>query len=98
VDGSSPQVRLGKDSIGKVREEKMYGEFKNIQLTEEEYTKLVVALNENAVDTLITELDGYIESTGKKYKSHYATLQNWARRRIKEYTDKNTSKPTRKTL
>lgn len=66
-----------------------YGEFQNVLLHEEEYTKLVSLLNENAVTILIAELDGYIESTGKRYKSHYATLQNWARRRIQEHTTRN---------
>ena len=35
---------------------------------------------------LITELDQYIESQGKtkKYKSHYATLLNWSRRKAQE--------------
>lgn len=69
-----------------------HGQFQNVQLKEKEYTDLVVALNENAVTNLIAELDGYIESTGKKYRSHYATLQNWARRRIQEHKMKITSK------
>lgn len=63
----------------------IYGEFKNVLLSEEEYIKLMEALNADAVSMLVTELDSYIESTGKNYKSHYATLQNWARRRIKEH-------------
>lgn len=78
--------RLGKVRIGKVRIEKTAsGEFRNVFLTDEERKKLVDSLNEDAVGVLITELDTYIESTGKKYKSHYATLQNWARRRIQDH-------------
>jgi len=28
----------------------------------------------------IERLSGYVESTGRKYKSHYATIRNWARK------------------
>jgi len=55
-----------------------YGFFKNVLLTDDEYHKL----RENYIDFAdrIERLSGYIESTGKKYKSHYATILNWARR------------------
>jgi hypothetical protein len=89
-------LTLREPSIGKVREgkvskvkdsveKKSYGEFQHVQLSDDEYKKLVDSLNEEAVLGLITELDTYVASTGKKYKSHYATLQNWARRRIQEH-------------
>jgi hypothetical protein len=74
-----------------------YGEFQNVALLLDEYQKLIEALNQTAVDTLISELDCYIESTGKKYKSHYATLQNWARRKISEHKIKNTLTPNKST-
>lgn len=47
-------------------------------MTDDEYHKL----RENYVDFAdrIERLSGYIESTGKRYKSHYATILNWARR------------------
>lgn len=61
-----------------------FGEFGNVLLTQMEYVRLCERLD-NA-DTLITELDQYIESQGKskKYKSHYATLLNWSRRKAQE--------------
>lgn len=80
------KVRIGKDS--KEEEVLSFGEFQNVKLTNEEHTKLVDSLNADAVGVLITELDIYIESTGKKYRSHYATLQNWARRRIQDHATK----------
>ena len=53
-----------------------YGEFKNVLLTDDEYKKL-----ENANLILYIErLSSYIASTGKKYKSHYATILNWSRK------------------
>jgi hypothetical protein len=53
-------------------------------LTTDEYIKLCEKCQD--ADSLITELDQYIESQGKgkKYKSHYATLLNWSRRKASE--------------
>ena len=82
------QVKLSKVKLSK----SSYGEFENVQLSADEHSKLVEALNQEAVDMLILELDSYIESTGKNYKSHYATLQNWARRKIQNHSEKRLSK------
>jgi hypothetical protein len=62
-----------------------FGESRMVKLSQDEYDRLVSQLNQNAVDQLIIELDQYIASTGKTYKSHYATIQAWARRRIQEH-------------
>ena len=61
-----------------------HGEFGNVMLTDDEYAKLYEKCAD--ADALITELDQYIESQGKtkKYKSHYATLLNWSRRKAQE--------------
>lgn len=61
-------------------EKQAYGEFGQVRLTEEEYTKLVQQLGKDEATALIEDLDGYVTSTGKKYKSHYATLLNWWRK------------------
>ena len=62
-----------------------YGEFKNVLLTDDEYKKLE---NINALSQ-IENLSRYIASTGKRYKSHYATILNWDRRdKQKEEKDK----------
>lgn len=62
----------------------IYGELQKVKLTTEEYGKLVEKLGEKNTQILIDELDTYIASTGKRYSSHYATLLNWARRKIQE--------------
>jgi DNA replication protein DnaD len=62
-----------------------YGEFKNVLLSEDEYRSLCSTLSEPIVQTLIAELDEYIESKGVKYASHRATIQSWARRRINDH-------------
>ena len=53
-----------------------YGEFKNVLLTDDEYNKLKTS---NLL-VYIERLSSYIESSGKKYKSHYATILNWSRK------------------
>jgi len=61
-----------------------YGEFNNVLLTDAEYKKL----REKFPDTYndwIERLSTYVESSGRKYKSHYATILNWVR---KEANDK----------
>ena len=92
VSNVDTQVRLGKVRLEQGKSKNTYGQFQNVQLTEVEYTDLCDALSPQVVDNLIMELDEYIASTGKKYKSHRATLQTWARRRIKEYKEKSIKK------
>jgi len=63
-----------------------YGEYKNVLLTDEELEKLKTEYFD--YEERIERLSAYVESTGKKYKSHYATIRNWARN--------DTKKPVRK--
>lgn len=56
-----------------------YGEYKNVLLTDEELQKLKTEYS-NDWRERIENLSAYVESTGKKYKSHYATIRNWARK------------------
>ena len=58
---------------------KKYGEFENVLLTDDEYKKLQEKFPRD-YDIRIERISGYLESTGKKYKSHYATILNWARK------------------
>ena len=55
-----------------------YGEYQNVLLTDDELQKL----QEEYVDynERIERLSSYVASTGKSYKSHYATIRNWARK------------------
>ena len=84
-------VYLGKDSIGKDSIEKnikhKYGEYKNVLLTDDELEKLKEEFKD--YEDRIERLSNYVASTGKSYKSHYATIKNWARREKpkKEETD-----------
>lgn len=73
--------RLVKDSIDKGREKEppptnQYGEYQNINLTQEQYKTLQEKLGTNT-DTMINKLSRYIKSSGKTYKDHYVTILNW---------------------
>lgn len=56
-----------------------HGEFMNVLLTKEEFVKLGERFG-NTLARRIENLGQYIESKGAKYKSHYATLLQWAAR------------------
>ena len=63
-----------------------HGEFKNVLLTADEYAKLIAEHGEQKAKLGITVLDDYIESNGKKYKSHYAVLKpsGWVWNRVQK--------------
>ena len=65
-----------------------YGEYNNVLLTDEELEKLKIEYHD--LDDRIERLSSYVASTGKSYKSHYATIRNWAR--------KEADKPIRKEI
>lgn len=85
----NPKADLGKskgsiynnidNNIINNKEYNIYGEFKNVRLTDEEYKKL----EERKLLPYIEKLSSYIASKGKKYKSHYATILNWSRKEVK---------------
>ena len=86
------EVRLGKVSIGKdsIGDKHTHGEFSNVLLTDDEYQKLT----DKGLLPYIERLSSYIASTGKRYKSHYATILNWSRKDEKSEKGKLKSKPT----
>ena len=53
---------------------------KKVLLAEDEYKKLLDKLGQTFANDLINRLDGYKASTGKIYKSDYATILNWSRK------------------
>ena len=82
------------DSFKKPKKEKpvkhKYGEYKNVLLTDEELEKLKNEYSD--WQEKIENLSAYVASTGKSYKSHYATIRNWARK-----DKKQNNKPTNRT-
>lgn len=65
-----------------------YGEYNNVLLTDDELQKLKTEYSD--WEERIERLSSYVASTGKSYKSHYATIRNWAR--------KDADKPGRKEI
>lgn len=55
-----------------------YGEYKNVFLTDEEYSRLQGEYSTDFEDR-IERLSAYMASTGKSYKNHLATIRNWDR-------------------
>ena len=58
------------------------GEYQNVFLTEKEYKRLKADFS--GLDSLIEQLSAYIQSTGRKYADHAATLRIWAKRQKTE--------------
>jgi hypothetical protein len=54
---------------------KPHGQFNNVLLSQEEHMKIHVFRDE-----YIERLSEYLESSGKKYRSHYATILAWMRK------------------
>lgn len=59
-----------------------FGEYQNVFLTAKEYRRLKADFF--GLDSLIEQLSAYIQSTGKKYADHAATLRIWAKRQKTE--------------
>ncbi len=55
---------------------KKYGEFFNVELTDEEYTTLKNEYPD--IKARIDRLSTYLAMSGKEYKSHYAVIKKWA--------------------
>lgn len=68
------QYSIEENSIDKNKY--IYGEFKNVKLTKDEYHKL----EKSNLLPYIEKLSSYMASRNKKYKSHYATILNWSRK------------------
>lgn len=60
----------------------LYGRYKNVSLTHSDYEQLK---NDYPIyaDKYIDKLSEYMESTGKSYKNHLATIQKWLAKDIK---------------
>ena len=70
------ETRNKKEIIKEKNVKEKFGEFENILLTSEEFSKLQSRLGSEC-NGYIECLSNYIASTGKRYKSHYATILSW---------------------
>lgn len=69
-----------KDSItaGKPPTRHKYGRYENVLLSDDDLEKLKAEFPE--WEDRVDRLSEYMESTGKKYKNHLATIRSWARK------------------
>ena len=96
VSKMDTQISIDKDSLDKNRldknsrggEKHAHGFFANVLLTDDELQKLAAEIPN--YEDYIERLSHYIESSGKKYKSHYATILSWHR---KDDAEKTKSEP-----
>ena len=72
-----PDINVGNKAPKVVRHK--YGMYENVLLTDEDYQKLREEFPHDYSER-IERLSEYIASTGKKYKSHLATIRSWARK------------------
>ena len=62
------------------RTKEAYGRYRNVYL--EDYSELEMEIAE--LDTLIEDLSAYMQSTGRKYADHAATLRSWSARKKRQ--------------
>ena len=62
------------------RTKEAYGRYRNVFL--EDYLELKVEITE--LDALIEDLSAYMQSTGRKYADHTATLRSWSARKKRQ--------------
>lgn len=84
TDGQGTDITKKEKKEKKVKKEKnviyaAYGEFENVNLSEEELEKLKERFPYDWQER-VERLSSYMQSKGKRYKSHYATILNWARK------------------
>ena len=73
----------------KNKDKEIYGEFKNVELTEDEFKKLKSLSLTNKIEDLSQYIENFPQKA-KKYKSHYATILSWDRK-----DKKNKPKPNK---
>ena len=86
---SSPAVtQKKKETIQKklYKRKRVYGEFNNVLLTDEEYQKLINRFGEQGTKERIENLSEGIASKGYKYNIHYATILAWKRKEDRDAT------------
>ena len=84
-DNSPPEIETEKEAdinIETDSDRELYGRYKNVSLTPSEYESLK---NEYPIyaDKYIERLSEYMETKGKSYSNHYATILSWLKKDIK---------------
>jgi hypothetical protein len=67
-----------------------------VMLSKNEHENLIIELGEPATKDMLSRLNNYLGSTGKKYKSHYFTILNWNRKDKENGISKHTGSKSTK--
>ena len=70
---------------------KLYGEYKHIRLTDEQYATLIAEYGEDKIKEMIQRCDEYCQQNGKTYKDYSLTIRNWIRREKDAAAQRDTS-------
>lgn len=75
--GKERKEKENNNSACAEKPKKVYGEYKNVHLTDTELEKLKTDYGEKIIEEYIKRLDEYIEMKGAKYKNHNVAIRNW---------------------
>lgn len=94
-DNCPPKIEIESKDKNKTKDKvkHIFGEYKNVRLTDEELQSLRSSYGDDGTNELITYLDEYIEMKGYKAKSHYLCIKKWVIKAVKE--KKGTRQPVR---
>lgn len=82
---SSEDINSQEDSKYKIKKPVKNKHLDSVYLTTAEYKSLIKRYGKKESDSFIEDLDNYIGSKGKRYKSHYKTLLGWMKqKKVKE--------------
>jgi len=77
-----------KDKQKEIKNKEKKEHEKGVFLTPKEYDKLINEIGKNPTKEYMKDLSLYIQSKGKRYKSHYATILAWYRKDRKQAREK----------
>lgn len=89
-----PQKRVSKPKP----EKHLYGEYKHVRLTDDEYDRLVRDYGEEATHKGIKKVDEYCQQHGKTYTDYNLTIRKWGIESPKIVPQKTTDGQVRRTL
>ena len=81
------ETKKAKKSKKTQKERHRYGEYKNVLLTDDDFEKLKAEFLDD-YEQRIESLSEYMESSGKSYKNHLATMRAWSRKDKPQKADK----------
>ena len=95
VNKMSPQLSIGKDSIGKVNkrtQELKHTILENLSFSTKEYYKLKTLYGRPGWRWIIAKLSSYKLAHGKNYKSDYGAVNQWVADAYKQVNETKTEK------